>query len=187
MPDYIYYISYVLDKQSKRRNTHFLMLRSTQACYPSSCRDSSCMIAPTDSEIRKIIDALAFIDPPDCESIAEPSDNNIADDDSIGTESTDDDESEDVLPPPKPFYDRKAAQQPPQGLLSRSSSSQSLRNKAREFLQSKCMTQSMPTLQHGRSQHNRVIGSSLESSSSSRNGQVGLNRVAEFDVLLGDL
>ena len=164
------------------------MLRITQTGHPSSCRDYSCTVVPTDLKIRKIIDGLASIDPPDCELIAEPDYNvDTQVDDSIGAESTDDDESEDVLPPPKPFYDRKAAQQPPQGLLPRSSSSPSLRYKAREFLQSKCMTQSMPTLQHGRSQHNRVIGSSLESSSSSRNGQVGLNRVAEFDVLLGDL
>ena len=160
------------------------MLQSSNQAIVS-CNKPSDPVLPIDSKIQGVIEQLTLLDVCSQEFGFEPSDCNV---EAETEEFSDDDEGDDVLPPPKPYYDRKSALLPSQGLLPRSSSSQSLRNKAREFLQSKCMTQSMPNLQSSRSQHNRVIGNSLESrSSSSPCARSGSNRIAEFDVLMEDL
>ena len=151
---------------------------------------------PCDSEtlrhgkIQGILDRLASLDSSFQVFGVETSDYNV---DMIqvsdGFDCVDKENRLDMLPSPMPYYDRNAARQPSQGSPTRSSSPASVRfNNARDCLNSKGMTQSMPNFESGRLHYNRRIGCSLALiAAQSRSRDTAHNRAAEFDVLLADL
>ena len=109
---------------------------------------------------------------------------------SFSFESQEREDKESHLPPPKPYYKRLSHSQTSdkhknQRSLVRAHSSENLIKEAPCMLRSKAMTQSMPNLQSSRSHYNRVIGNSLNSSSSTLDST--WDRKAEFEELLDNL
>jgi hypothetical protein len=162
-----------------------------------SCSKNRDSMRPIDTQIQGIIDRLASLDRPVQKFDFEPLQCNMdtvaeVDDESDTTDAAG---CDDVFPPPKPYYDRHAAMQPTQRSLTRSQSfenlkksPENLKNKAKDFLKSKTMTQSMPNLSGGRSEYNRRVGNSLtQSTSDLPGGSRWQHRAAEFDQLLQDL
>ena len=96
--------------------------------------------------------------------------------------ATDSDESN--MPPPLPYYDRKI-QHDQLKSLGRAKSCCEFR--AKEFLVSKRLQQSMPNIQTPRSQHNRRIGATQEFRAHEHEKLRLPSRIREFEALLADL
>ena len=96
-------------------------------------------------------------------------------------------EVESSLPPPEPYYKRSAVLSSTDGFTR----TQSLRcygrdRTAKDFLLSERLNKSMPNTHGSRSHHNRSIGQSAEFKSNTRDRQMLLTRVEEFDALLNE-
>ena len=98
------------------------------------------------------------------------------------------------LPPPKPYFDRDARQNKPfvQPItLARARSSSPLRNRAKDFWNSRNMSNSLPTLLSSRSIHNRSLGQLLNADNAGYEGSevkpTRCSRIEEFDALLESL
>ena len=98
------------------------------------------------------------------------------------------------LPPPKPYFDRDARQNKPfvQPItLARARSSSPLRNRAKDFWNSRNMSTSLPILLSSRSIHNRSLGQLLNADNAGCEGSAETptrrSRIEEFDALLESL
>ena len=92
-----------------------------------------------------------------------------------------------AMPPPRPYYHRHVESSAPAKLgLTRAISDQNLRRAARakEFLRSPHMQQSLPNLYNSRMEYNRRIGSTEEFRQTK---QDLASRVDEFEALMADL
>ena len=91
------------------------------------------------------------------------------------------------MPPPQPYYHRHVESSAPARLgLTRATSDQNLRRTARakEFLRSPHMQQSLPNLCNSRLEYNRRIGSTEDFRQTKHDLT---SRIDEFEALLADL
>ena len=92
-----------------------------------------------------------------------------------------------AMPPPQPYYHRHVESSAPARLgLTRATSDQNLRRTARakEFLRSPHMQQSLPNLCNSRLEYNRRIGSTEDFRQTKHDLT---SRIDEFEALLADL
>ena len=94
---------------------------------------------------------------------------------------------ESSLPPPEPYYKRSAVLSSTDVFTRTQSLTCYDRDRtAKDFLQSERFHKSMPNSHGNRSHHNRSIGQSAEFKSNTRDRQMLLTRVEEFDALLNE-
>ena len=106
----------------------------------------------------------------------------------IGDEDSEGHVVESSLPPPEPYYKRSAVLSSTDGFTRTQSLTCYDRDRtAKDFLQSERFNKSMPNSHGNRSHHNRSIGQSAEFKSNTRDRQMLLTRVEEFDALLNEL